>query len=94
MTAMSVSLKEAHEALGFYEVEARLVKLWLEAGEILLVDVRETVEYEQEHIAGSVLCPLSVFNPDLFHQTDTIEFKPDYESRRINVTMLFGFLGY
>ena len=63
-----MSLKEAHEALGFYEVDARLVKIWLEAGEILLVDVRETVEYEQEHIAGSVLCPLSVFNPDLFPQ--------------------------
>lgn len=31
-----------------------------------------------------------LFNSDLFHETDTIEFKPDYENRRINVTMLFG----
>ncbi len=31
-----------------------------------------------------------LFNSDLFHETDLIEFKPGYENRRINVTMLFG----
>jgi len=39
---------------------------WLEADEIVLVDVRETSEYEREHIAGALLLPLSSFDPDLF----------------------------
>ncbi|NQV83978.1 MAG: rhodanese-like domain-containing protein [Rhodospirillales bacterium] len=48
------------------EADALTVRRWLEAGEIVLVDVRETSEYEQEHIPGAVLCPLSVFDPDVF----------------------------
>ncbi|WP_416564175.1 tetratricopeptide repeat protein [Nocardia testacea] len=31
-----------------------------------------------------------VFNSDLFHGTDTVDFRPEYENRRINVTMLYG----
>lgn len=31
-----------------------------------------------------------VFNSDLFHETDCFDFRPDYQHRRINVTMLFG----
>lgn len=31
-----------------------------------------------------------LFNSDLFHETDQLSFKPGYENRRINVTMLFG----
>ena len=31
-----------------------------------------------------------LFNSDLFHATDSIRFRPGYENRRINVTMLFG----
>jgi hypothetical protein len=31
-----------------------------------------------------------IFNSDLFHRTDKIEFADDFESRRVNVTMLFG----
>ena len=42
------------------------VNAWLEENEILLVDVRETSEYEQEHIAGALLLPLSSFDPELF----------------------------
>ena len=43
------------------EIAARL-----EAGEILLVDVRETKEYDLEHIAGALLMPLSEFEPSVF----------------------------
>ena len=32
-----------------------------------------------------------VFNSDLFHETDEIAFKDDYLSRRINITLLYGF---
>ena len=31
-----------------------------------------------------------VFNSDLFHESDTCVFRDDYESRRINVTFLYG----
>lgn len=50
----------------FMEADPCTVQAWMEAGEIVLVDVRETTEYEQEHIPGSVLCPLSVFDAELF----------------------------
>lgn len=32
-----------------------------------------------------------VFNSDLFHETDDITFKDDYLSRRINITLLYGY---
>lgn len=31
-----------------------------------------------------------VFNSDLFHETDRVAFRPGYENRRINVTLLYG----
>ena len=31
-----------------------------------------------------------IFNSNLFHETDQLAFKKDYESRRINVTLLYG----
>ena len=31
-----------------------------------------------------------IFNSDLFHATSPLRFKPGYENRRINITMLFG----
>ena len=31
-----------------------------------------------------------VFNSDLFHESDTCAFRDDYESRRINITFLYG----
>jgi tetratricopeptide (TPR) repeat protein len=31
-----------------------------------------------------------IFNSDLFHATAPLDFKPGYENRRVNVTMLFG----
>jgi hypothetical protein len=32
-----------------------------------------------------------VFNSDLFHETDEVSFKNDFLSRRINITLLYGF---
>jgi|TARA_B110000438_G_C15789628_1_gene640033 addiction module HigA family antidote len=66
MLPILAAIDSVDNSLGVFEVEAQTVRQWLEAGEIVLVDVRETAEYEQEHISGSVLCPLSVFNPNLF----------------------------
>ncbi len=51
--------------------------------------------YLAEQNSGKIVAPhrqnrMVMFNSDLFHATDTIEFKEGYENRRINVTMLFG----
>lgn len=48
------------------EAEAGSVFQWLKSGEAVLIDVRETDEYASEHISGSILSPLSMFEPDLF----------------------------
>lgn len=39
---------------------------WLQAGQALLVDVREVSEYENERIPGALLMPLSFFDADHF----------------------------
>lgn len=31
-----------------------------------------------------------IFNSDLFHETDRLRFRDEYESRRINITLLYG----
>ena len=48
------------------EVTPAQVQQWLEAGEVVLVDVREPREYEAEHIAGALLLPLSSLDPEYF----------------------------
>jgi len=46
--------------------DVRQIKDWLDRNEILLVDVRETSEYDVEHIAGALLLPLSSFDAEFF----------------------------
>lgn len=46
--------------------DAKTVKEWYDRNEILLVDVRETSEFEVEHIPGALLLPLSNFDPEIF----------------------------
>ncbi len=48
------------------EATVLTVYRWLENNEAILIDVRETSEYEQEHIPGSLLVPLSALNPERF----------------------------
>src|SRR5438093_11189465 len=45
------------------DVEATTLKMWLERGEALLIDVREPPEYAAEHIPEAQLLPLSTFDP-------------------------------
>ena len=52
-------------------------------------------QFLSEHNSQKITVPYAenrvvMFNSDLFHKTDNIEFKTGYENRRINVTMLFG----
>lgn len=47
-------------------VDTATVHEWLTNDEVVLVDVRETSEYDQEHIPGSMLLPMSSFDSELF----------------------------
>ncbi len=52
-------------------------------------------DYLKSQNAKSVRIPYrqnraAIFDSDLFHETDALNFKPGYENRRLNVTMLFG----
>lgn len=52
---MSISIKE---------VEPSDVKRMHDAGELVLIDVRELLEYNKEHLAKAQLFPISHFKPD------------------------------
>jgi tetratricopeptide (TPR) repeat protein len=59
------------------------------------MDQKRIRRFLAENDTGKMVVPHAenravFFNSDLFHETDTIEFMPGYENRRINVTMLFG----
>jgi len=60
----SAALKAARDTAA--EIDPCTAAEWLAAGDTVLVDVRETVEYEAEHIPGALLCPLSTFEAELF----------------------------
>ena len=47
-------------------VDAATVEKWLSEDNVVLVDVRETSEFDQEHIPGALLQPMSAFDPELF----------------------------
>ena len=52
-------------------------------------------EFLAEHDSGKMVVPYAenrvvLFNSNLFHETDRLEFKTGYKNRRINITMLFG----
>ena len=45
------------------EVDARTLKSWLDAGQAVLIDVREADEHARDRIPGTTLSPLSRFDP-------------------------------
>ncbi|MEO5335632.1 MAG: rhodanese-like domain-containing protein [Magnetospirillum sp. WYHS-4] len=45
------------------EIDSATALAWQKAGEAILLDVRETHEFEYENIPGSVLLPLSFLDP-------------------------------
>lgn len=44
-------------------VDPATARTWIEAGEAVVVDVREPHEYAAAHLAGATLVPLSAFDP-------------------------------
>lgn len=46
------------------ETDAQTISNWVNAGEAVLVDVREADEWAEVRIAGAVHIPMSAFDPD------------------------------
>jgi len=44
-------------------IDVATAKQWIDAGTVVVVDVREVNEYQAAHIASAHLMPLSSFNP-------------------------------
>jgi len=61
---------ESHTTKTMQEVEVTTLKVWMERGEAILIDVREPPEYASEHIPGARLLPLSTFDPTRVPQED------------------------
>lgn len=53
----------ADAAARVHLVSAHEVKRWMEAGEAVLIDVREVAENQAERIPGAINLPLSSFDP-------------------------------
>ena len=56
----------ALQEIALAKVNVKIIAKWLSSGEAFLVDVRETSEFEQEHIPGAMLVPLSMLDPKTF----------------------------
>lgn len=46
------------------DIDVATLKQWMKEGKVLLIDVREPVEYHDENITGALLLPLSQFDTD------------------------------
>ncbi len=66
-------------------VEVETLKNWLEADEVVLVDVRELAEYAAGSIPGSVLIPLSAFDPSKI---------PSHEGKKLVIQCRSGARSY
>lgn len=61
-----------------YNIDVALIREFLAANN----SEKMVVPYAENRVV--------MFNSDLFHETDVMDFKPGYENRRINITLLFG----
>jgi rhodanese-related sulfurtransferase len=66
-------------------VDPATLKQWLDSGEAVLVDVREPVEYEAEHVEGAALVPLGEVERAAL---------PDHEGRRLVIMCKLGARGH
>jgi rhodanese-related sulfurtransferase len=56
--------------MGIKDIDPVTLRNWIDAGEAVLVDVREPHENAQERIAGAHLLPLSKFHPERLPEHD------------------------
>ena len=91
ITPDTANLNPASGGLMVYDVEAPVDWNF----ETYNIDQNRIRTYLADQDSGKIVVPygenrIVLFNSNLFHETDTIDFKRGYENRRINVTMLFG----
>lgn len=91
LTPSQYNLDEASGGLKVYEVPAPSSWTFQQYN----ADSSAIYEFLAKHNSGSVTVPYRcnravLFNSALFHETDNIRFVEGYESRRINMTYLFG----
>lgn len=91
ITPESANLDDASGGLVIYDVDAPLS--WdfsTYNGRLDLID-----SYLRQRCARRITVPYKenraiIFNSDLFHGTAEVRFRPGYENRRVNITMLYG----
>jgi rhodanese-related sulfurtransferase len=66
-----------------HNVDVQTLNKWLNSGEAVLVDVRETGEYQSEHIEGARNLPLSKVTLDGVHL-------PEHEGKKLVIHCLSG----
>lgn len=91
LTPSEYNLDPASGGLKVYDVPAPANWTFQEYN----ADAKVIYEFLAKHQSGHVTVPhrgnrAVLFNSALFHETDTIRFVEGYESRRINMTYLFG----
>jgi len=89
----SANLKPKHGGLVVYMVEAP--DDWSHNVYYTGDNTDHIYEYLNQHEENRQIVPHRenrgvIFNSDLFHETDIIDFKSGYENHRISVTMLYG----
>ena len=92
ITPAEANLDENSGGLVIYDVQAPLNwDFHTYNGKLAVIN-----SYLQQRKARSVRVPYKqnraiIFNSDLFHATEAVYFRPEYENHRVNVTMLYGF---
>ena len=74
-----MSCVAAEATVCFLAVARNVCAAWTTAGAQVVVPYRQN--------------RLVMFNSNLIHTTDRFHFKPGYQNRRINLTLLFGARG-
>jgi hypothetical protein len=91
ITPDTANLNSASGGLVVYDVEAPLDWNFKAYNK----NTKHIRKYLSDRDSGKIVVPygenrIVLFNSNLFHETDTMDFKLGYENRRINLTMLFG----
>ena len=93
ITPDSANLDSNHGGLVIYHTAAP--RDWAYNVNYTGSDTEHIWRYLEENNSKKTVIPYAenraaIFDGSLFHESDTIKFKPGYENRRTNVTMLFG----
>ena len=91
ITPAAANLDDSSGGMVIYDIEAPLSWDFATYNERIEI-IREYLSKNQHRV---IRVPYRqnraiIFNSDLFHATEAVRFRPDYQSHRINVTMLYG----